>query len=138
MLNLMARKCHFGAGPVGSHFLGAEPSPDAVGWADVEDDYVLFAGLIFISALLEGGVTGAPEFAERWKGRPVLVIHRDSKGRPGTASAAVEQMEADGVRVTYHREPEGGHLLLFAQFDEGVATVERWSVEFVSRVWYGR
>ncbi len=36
----LMRPCHFGEGPVGSHFLRAEPTPESVGWADIEDEYV--------------------------------------------------------------------------------------------------
>jgi hypothetical protein len=35
----LQRACSFGEGPVGSHFLRDEPTPESVGWADVEDEY---------------------------------------------------------------------------------------------------
>lgn len=35
----LQRPCDYGAGPVGSHFLRDEPSPESVGWADIEDEY---------------------------------------------------------------------------------------------------
>src|SRR5438270_10729657 len=30
----LQRACDYGEGPVGSHFLRAEPAPEAVGWSD--------------------------------------------------------------------------------------------------------
>ncbi|MCI0699850.1 MAG: hypothetical protein L0241_02030, partial [Planctomycetia bacterium] len=75
-----------------------------------------FAGLIFISSTMETSVIGSQAFAEGWKGRPVLVIQgdRDRFVRPETVNAAVHRLEADEVKVTYHRDPEGGHFLFFA------------------------
>src|SRR5262245_41924660 len=35
----LMRTCDYGEGPVGSHFLRSEPAPEAVGWADMEDEY---------------------------------------------------------------------------------------------------
>src|SRR5262245_21245911 len=35
----LQRACDYGEGPVGSHFLRSEPSPESVGWADIEDEY---------------------------------------------------------------------------------------------------
>ena len=36
----LQRTYDYGAGPIGSHFLRAEPAPESVGWADLEDEYV--------------------------------------------------------------------------------------------------
>lgn len=36
----MGRTCHYGEGNVGSHFLRDEPTPESVGWSDMEDEYV--------------------------------------------------------------------------------------------------
>jgi pimeloyl-ACP methyl ester carboxylesterase len=35
----LQRPCDYGEGPVGSHFLRDEPTPESVGWADIEDEY---------------------------------------------------------------------------------------------------
>lgn len=43
----MGRQCDYGEGPVGSHFLRDEPTPESVGWSDMEDEYAwLFVKLI--------------------------------------------------------------------------------------------
>ena len=87
-----------------------------------------FAGLVFISPTMEPDVLGSPEFVEGWKGRPVLVVHgdRDRNVRPEGVAAAAEQMAADGVRVTHHRDPDAGHFLFFAQLDEVHRLVGGW------------
>lgn len=36
----LTRKCDYGEGPVGSHFLKSEPASETTGWADMEDEYV--------------------------------------------------------------------------------------------------
>jgi pimeloyl-ACP methyl ester carboxylesterase len=87
-----------------------------------------FAGLVFISPAMEPDVLGSPEFVAGWKGRPVLVVHggRDRHVRPATVDAAVGQMQADGVAVTYHRDPDADHFLFFAKLAEMHQLVGGW------------
>ncbi len=43
----MARACDYGEGPVGSHYLRDEPTPESVGWSDMEDEYIwIFTKLV--------------------------------------------------------------------------------------------
>lgn len=87
-----------------------------------------FAGLIFISPTMELSVMGSEEFAEGWSGRPVLVIHgdRDRNVSPESVTTACERMEANGVRVTQHRDPDGAHFLFFAKLDEVFEVIAKW------------
>jgi hypothetical protein len=88
----------------------------------------LYAGLIFISPTLEPEVIDSPAFCAGWKGRPVLVIQgqRDRNVHPRTVDAAVGLMEAAGVLVTQHRDPDGGHFLFFARLDEVTSVISAW------------
>ena len=83
------------------------------------------SGLIYISPTMEMDVISSPAFAVGWRGRPVFVIQggRDRNVHPRTVNAAVAQMEADGVRVTQHRDPDAGHFLFFAKLDEVTAVI---------------
>mgnify|MGYP002779343929 CR=1 FL=1 len=87
-----------------------------------------YAGLIFVSPEMERGVLGSPEFLDGWKGRPVLVIQgeRDWNVLPRTVDAACELLEAGGLRVAQHRDPDAGHFLFFAKLDEVFAVIEGW------------
>ena len=87
-----------------------------------------FAGLIFISPTMELSVLGSEAFAEEWSGRPALVIQgdRDANVRPESVTAACERMEAGGVRVTQHRDPDSGHFLFFAKTDEVTEVIAKW------------
>ena len=88
-----------------------------------------YAGLVFISPTMELSVIGSDEFAAGWKGRPVLVIQgeRDGNVSPASVTAAVQQMETDGVKVTEHRDPEAGHFLVFSKLDEVTDLIAAWA-----------
>ncbi|MBN9121713.1 MAG: alpha/beta fold hydrolase [Planctomycetes bacterium] len=89
----------------------------------------LFAGLIFISPTMEASVIGSEAFAEGWRGRPVLVVQgeRDRNVRPESVTAACELMEAAGVSVAQHRDPDGGHFLFLAKLDEVTEVIAAWA-----------
>jgi len=88
----------------------------------------LYAGLAFISATLEPAVVGSAAFAGGWHGRPVLVIHgeQDRGARTRTVITAVQLMQANGVKVTFHLDPEGGRYLFFAKLDEVRGMIGKW------------
>lgn len=94
--------------------------------ADRPDRY---AGLVFLSATMELPVLGSEAFVSGWAERNVLVIQgdRDRNVRPETVDAAVQQLEADGVRVTQHRDPVAAHFLFFAQLDTVTDVVCEWA-----------
>jgi pimeloyl-ACP methyl ester carboxylesterase len=94
--------------------------------ADRPDRY---AGLVFVSATMELPVLGSEAFVNGWKGRNVFVIQgdRDRNVRPESVDAAVQQLEADGVRVTQHRAPAAAHFLFFAQLDTVTDAVCDWA-----------
>jgi predicted esterase len=94
--------------------------------ADRPDRY---AGLVFLSATMELPVLGSEAFVSGWAERNVLVIQgdRDRNVRPATVDAAVHQLEADGVRVTQHRDPAAAHFLFFAQLDTVTDVVCDWA-----------
>ena len=87
-----------------------------------------FTGLVFISATMEMPVIAPEPFAQGWKDRPVLVIQgeRDHNVKPHTVTAAVAQMEADGVKVSTHYDPDAGHFLFLAKLDEVRAVIGKW------------
>lgn len=88
-----------------------------------------FAGLIFISPTMELDVIGSEAFTEAWSGRPVLVVQgdRDRNVSPESVTAACERMEASGVRVTQHRDPDSGHFLFLAKLEEVTDVVVKWA-----------
>jgi pimeloyl-ACP methyl ester carboxylesterase len=88
-----------------------------------------YSGLIFISPTMELDVIGSEAFAEGWKGRPVLVIQGDRDGHvsPTSVTLACERMEANGVKLTQHRDPDAGHFLFLAKLDEMFEVIERWA-----------
>jgi pimeloyl-ACP methyl ester carboxylesterase len=94
--------------------------------ADRPDRY---AGLVFLSATMELPVLGSEAFVSGWKGRNVLVIHgdRDWNVKPATVDAAVQQLEADAVKVAQHRDPAAAHFLFFAQLDAVTDAVCDWA-----------
>ncbi len=87
-----------------------------------------YAGLVFLSATMEVSVLGSEAFATGWKGKPVLVIQgeRDHNVTPRSVAAGVELMEAAGVKVTMHSDPESGHFLFFAMIDEVECHIAGW------------
>jgi poly(3-hydroxybutyrate) depolymerase len=89
----------------------------------------LFAGLIFISPTMEPDAIGSAAFRDGWTDRPVLVIQgqRDRNVHPRTVDGAVGLMEAAGVRVAQHRDPESGHFLLFAKLDAVTDVISSWA-----------
>ncbi len=88
-----------------------------------------FAGLVYISPTMEPDVIRSEAFARGWARRPVLVIQgeRDGNVSPASVTAAVEQMTADGVQVTEHRDPDAGHFLFFAKRDELFEVIAAWA-----------
>jgi pimeloyl-ACP methyl ester carboxylesterase len=89
------------------------------------------AGLVFVSATMEQEVLDSQAFAAGWRGKPVLVIQgeRDHNVKPRTVTGAVETMQANGAKVTYHADPDAGHFLFFAQLDAVRAVVATWAVQ---------
>jgi pimeloyl-ACP methyl ester carboxylesterase len=87
-----------------------------------------FAGLIFISPTMELDIIGSEQFAEAWRGRPVLVVQgdRDRNVSPESVTAACERMEASGVKVAQHRDPDAGHFLFLAKLDEVTDVIVKW------------
>lgn len=94
--------------------------------ADRPDRY---AGLVFVSATMELPVLGSESFVAGWRGRRVLVVQgdRDRNVPPRSADAAVERLEADGVRVAQYRDPGAGHFLFFAQLDAVTDAIADWA-----------
>jgi predicted esterase len=88
----------------------------------------LYAGLVFISATMERPVLSSDAFSAGWKDRPVLVIQgaRDHNVSPRSVAAAVQAMEASGVRVTQHTEPDSGHFLFFAKRESVERQIATW------------
>lgn len=88
-----------------------------------------FAGLIFVSPEMESQVLASPAFRDGWTGRPVLVIQgeRDINVRPHTVDAACAALEAAGVKVTQHRDPDASHFLFFAQIDALTELIAGWA-----------
>ncbi|MBY0458355.1 MAG: hypothetical protein K2V38_13530, partial [Gemmataceae bacterium] len=46
--------------------------------------------------------------------------------RRRSVDAAVELMEAGGVKVTQHRDPDAAHLLFFAELGEVTDVIAAW------------
>lgn len=84
-----------------------------------------FAGLIFLSAVMERAVLGGDAFASGWKGRRVLVVHGETDDRlpQGHALAAVKTMRDAGVDLTVEMVPGEDHFLLFSRPDEVLASI---------------
>jgi pimeloyl-ACP methyl ester carboxylesterase len=61
----LQRACDYGEGPVGSHFLRDEPSPEAVGWADIEDEYAW--AMVRLVTFLDPRIPGPEARAARAK-----------------------------------------------------------------------
>jgi len=89
----------------------------------------LYAGLVFLSATMEPSVIGSEAFSTGWKGRPVLVIQgeRDHNVPLRSVMAAVERMEANGVKVTTRTDPGAGHFLFFAKLHETLGQIAEWA-----------
>jgi len=82
-----------------------------------------FAGLIFLSAVMEREVLGGHAFAAGWRGRRVLVVHgaADDRIPEGYALRAVALLREEGVDLTVHMVPGEDHFLLFSRPDEVLA-----------------
>jgi pimeloyl-ACP methyl ester carboxylesterase len=117
----------FGADPARVFLGGISQGGAGVGRAGAAHPE-LFAGLIFISPTMEPAVIRSAAFLDGWRGRSVLVIQggRDRNVHPRTVDAAVGWMEAVGVRVTQHRDPDAGHFLFFAQLDAVTERIGEW------------
>lgn len=84
-----------------------------------------FAGLVFLSALMEPMVLGADAFTSGWRGRRVLLLHGAADDRLSEAHArrAAALMERSGVHLTTHIYPGEDHFLLFSRPDEVLADI---------------
>ncbi|MFT3764451.1 MAG: hypothetical protein QM820_02875 [Minicystis sp.] len=85
-----------------------------------------YAGLVFLSAVMEPMVLGSDAFTAGWKGRPVLLIHgaADDRISEPYARRAAALMVALGVRLTTHVYPGEDHFLLFSKPDEVLADLK--------------
>ena len=72
----LQRACDFGEGPVGSHFLRDEPTPESVGWADIEDEYAW--AMVRLITRLDPRIPAAEGLAARAKVDELLTAVAES------------------------------------------------------------
>jgi pimeloyl-ACP methyl ester carboxylesterase len=75
----------------------------------------MYAGFVYISAVMEAKILADPRFTAQCRDRPILVLQgeRDVQVRPGPVMAAVNQLTGQGLNVTCRTEPNADHFLLF-------------------------
>ena len=87
-----------------------------------------YAGLVFLSAVMEPEVLGKAAFRRGWRGRSVLVIHgaKDDRIPIRSANAAVALLRDMGARLTYRVYEDEDHFLLFSKPTAAFDDVARW------------
>jgi len=87
-----------------------------------------FRGLVYLSAVLDAGVPSLPIFEEKWKGKPILVVHGavDPRIPEGNIGRAVAAMRDRGARVSYERVPDASHWLMFSHAPRVEAVLTAW------------
>ena len=88
-----------------------------------------WAGLVFLSAFIEGNVIREPEFAQAAAGRPMLVIHgmTDDRLPLRGIQRALVTLEGEGARVESWLVPEQDHFLFFDRGEDVLQRVETWT-----------
>jgi phospholipase/carboxylesterase len=88
-----------------------------------------YAGLIFLSAVMEPEVIESESFRRGWANRPILVIHgaRDDRIPLAHAEHAAAQLRAMGAHLTYKIYPDEDHFLVFAKVQQTLTDVATWT-----------
>jgi predicted esterase len=88
-----------------------------------------FAGLVFLSAVIEQEVIRSDEYRDGWVKRPVLIIHGNEDDRISLshATAAAETMRQADARVTVRNYPQEDHFLLFSQPQSVKNDIAEWA-----------
>ena len=87
-----------------------------------------YAGLIYLSAIIESNIISDRRYMDGWKGRDVLVLHGGSDRRipEDYVQQAVTSMTLNGVTVTSKFYPAEDHFLLFSKPDEMRSDISAW------------
>lgn len=87
-----------------------------------------FAGLIFLSPVIDDGLIARPEFQAAWHGRPALVItgQADERLPASYVLNGVAQMQAIGMDVTSILYPGEDHFLFFSQLEAVLDDIADW------------
>ena len=87
-----------------------------------------FKSLTFLSPVLDAGALASPEFAQHWRGRPVLVItgRQDDRVPFDYVSGGVDSMKQAGVAVTLQPVDQANHFMLFSHQDQVLSTIIEW------------
>jgi pimeloyl-ACP methyl ester carboxylesterase len=87
-----------------------------------------FRGLIYISPTMRVDELTAPNFAEAWRGRPVLVFQGDNdvNVRKKDVDPAVDRLRDMDVDVTYKVYPGEDHFLFFGRTAELCEAISAW------------
>ena len=87
-----------------------------------------YAGLIYLSAIIEPDIISDRRYMDGWKGRDVLVLHgaADRRIPEDYVQQAVTSMTLNGVTVTSKFYPAEDHFLLFSKPDEMRSDISAW------------
>jgi predicted esterase len=88
-----------------------------------------YAGLIFLSAVMEREVIDSESFRRGWSNRPILLIHgaRDDRIPLAHAERAAARFRAMGAHLTYEIYPDEDHFLVFAKVQQTLTDVAAWT-----------
>jgi pimeloyl-ACP methyl ester carboxylesterase len=115
------------------HLMGLSNGGLGVSQASAEPG-ASFASLIFLSPVFDHGALASAAFAERWRGREVLVVsgREDDRTPIAGVAAGAARMQAAGARVEFVEFGDADHFLFFSHADAVLARLEAWLAERMS------
>lgn len=87
-----------------------------------------FAGLVYLSPVIDPEKIAKAPFVAALEGAPVLVITGDSDNRVSVdyVRSGVENLKRQGAEVTFDIIPNEDHFLIYSQREEVMEKVEEW------------
>jgi pimeloyl-ACP methyl ester carboxylesterase len=87
-----------------------------------------FAGLIFISAVMDTHPVDGLTFQEQWRGRPVLILagEADDRVRLSDTQLQLSRLQASAVGVRSIIYPGEDHFLFFSQRERVLNDIAQW------------
>jgi len=87
-----------------------------------------YAGLVFISAVIEPEIISGDSFIAGWKGRSVLVLHgsKDDRISARSISDSVDLLRKNGVNVKNKSYPYEDHFMMFSWWHVVSKDIAEW------------
>lgn len=87
-----------------------------------------FAGIVYLSPVIDPAKIAAPGFVDALRGARILVITGAIDNRVPTnyITSGVETLKQEGAEVTFHVIPDEDHFLIYSQPDEVMERVGEW------------